>query len=212
MFTARSLLAPVTALLLLAGTQAQAAFAPFDPNTESLAGLPDLNITGTTIAHTLGGGGASVLTFGGGGGGSFATGSGTTPYTNLALAATVNLLDGWLNTSLSNTLTVTDVNNSNTVLLAGNIFRFGAGDLDGGQGTFQLIFKPTTDLLGFGTRHLRLLATASNGTPGDEVWSDAIAFSSSNVALDISAVPVPAPLALLGLGLIGLRVVRRRAG
>lgn len=207
----QALLLPfMTLALLLAGAQAQAAFAPPLGLTK---GVPDLQIIGSVLNYN-----PSVnpdLTINA----TYATtGSLENPagvFTNYFVGLTTNiyLTTGQLDAGTGSTLTVTGYRSGDpatpVTLLSGYLFRFGVANVGENSAKFEGMIKITDDVLGFNTRHagFQFVTTTGLGTG----WDHTSTLGNISGTYDVFAVPVPAPLALIGLGLIGLRLLRRRA-
>jgi hypothetical protein len=212
--------------LMLVGQPVFAAF-------KSALGLtnfnPDLQATALDLSYAASTG---VMTISGTGvsgtftdvDGNFA-GGGLLDYT---LSVTFENDGASLLATASNTLSITAASqwniNSQTidvdqVMLDGDIYNFGIAGT-GSSGTFEFLTENLSSdvdgILGWNLSGFsQVIATASSISTGDASWLVGnVDFSASTVVADnsVSAVPLPATLALMAFGVAGISVVRHRRG
>ncbi|WP_162268037.1 PEP-CTERM sorting domain-containing protein [Thiohalocapsa sp. ML1] len=212
--------------LMLVG---QPVFATFKPALGLTNFNPDLQATALDLSYAASTG---VMTISGTGvsgtftdvDGNFAGGG----LLNYTLSVTFENDGASLLATASNTLSITAASqwniNSQTidvgqVMLDGDIYNFGIAGT-GSSGTFEFLTENLSSdvdgILGWNLSGFsQVIATASSISTGDASWLVGnVDFSASTVVADnsVSAVPLPATLALMAFGVAGISVVRHRRG
>ena len=216
-------LACVSLFLVLAS---QPSFAAFKDTLNLTNFNPDLNVSQLAINYTLGTGDTSTLSITGTGAGN--TSAATWKNTLGALAGSFSSVQYSLTASLSGNGSVLDSgsfsivnkgsNNlgiaTDALLLSGTLYNFGVSG-SGNSGTFEFQFQgldsdARTELEWNFAELGQIIFSTDTIDIDSSVWlAGNSAFSSTSGGADHS-VPVPAPLALLAFGLIGIRWIRAR--
>jgi hypothetical protein len=216
-------LALASALMLVG----QPVFAAFKPALGLTNFNPDLQATLLNLSYTASSG---VMTIGGAVPGTFTDVDGNSAGAgglNYLLSVTFENNGASLLASASNTLSITAASqwtiNSQTIsagqiMLQGDIYDFGIGS-SGSVGTFEFLLENLSSdvdgILGWNLSGFsQVIATAPSIVGGASWLEGDINFSASNVVADnsVSAVPLPATLALMAFGVAGISVVRHRRG
>jgi hypothetical protein len=218
-----------TMALLLLWAAAGAVHAAFDSDFSVEPFNPDLFNAQLSLDYDYNAGdGTSVLNISGNGPGSFTDINGVeTDILQMTFSLQANFASAGSELLAGSTVSILSQDPFlplgiplNSVLLGGTIYDFSIDSKGDGAGTFYFLLENTysdvADILGWG-----------NGASGQIVFNadfnDAPGWENGNVNFDSSgqivplsssdtSVPAPAPLALLGVGLIALRLLRRPRG